>query len=242
MVRLEKNDSEQTPSGLNPYLAARREWNERYGSYIASARRWRFMAFLSLVVAGIAVAGIVSIGTQHKVIPYVVEVDRLGRSAAVHYANHLQPADPRVIRALLARFIKDWRGVRVDAGAQKQAVLDLYALLSKSDPAATAISQYFQTDGNSPFERAKDETVAAEVVSVMSLTDQSWEIEWIEITRSRKGEVIGRQRWKAVTGIAINPPTDEATLLRNHIGMYVRELSWTKELGDPNEDLAGVRN
>jgi len=25
-----------------PYLAARREWNERYGDYIARARNWRW--------------------------------------------------------------------------------------------------------------------------------------------------------------------------------------------------------
>ena len=32
--------------GLNdPYLDARREWNERYGSYISRAKNWRLMAF-----------------------------------------------------------------------------------------------------------------------------------------------------------------------------------------------------
>ena len=31
----------------NPYVAAKREWNERYGSYIHQARMWQIMAFLS---------------------------------------------------------------------------------------------------------------------------------------------------------------------------------------------------
>ena len=31
----------------NPYLAARREWDERYGDQITRARNWRTMAFLS---------------------------------------------------------------------------------------------------------------------------------------------------------------------------------------------------
>ena len=28
-------------TGLNPYLAARREWDERYGDLISRARNWR---------------------------------------------------------------------------------------------------------------------------------------------------------------------------------------------------------
>ena len=35
----------------NPYLDARREWNERYGSYIAQARNWRFAAVVALLLA-----------------------------------------------------------------------------------------------------------------------------------------------------------------------------------------------
>ena len=38
----------------NPYLAARREWDERYGDLLTRARNWRTMAFLSCLVALIA--------------------------------------------------------------------------------------------------------------------------------------------------------------------------------------------
>ena len=32
----------------SPYLSARREWNERYGDYIAQARNWRRAAFAAI--------------------------------------------------------------------------------------------------------------------------------------------------------------------------------------------------
>ena len=32
----------------NPYLAARQEWNERYGSYVRSAAAWRIVGILGL--------------------------------------------------------------------------------------------------------------------------------------------------------------------------------------------------
>ena len=34
-----------------PYLSARREWNERYGDYIARARNWRGAAFAALAIS-----------------------------------------------------------------------------------------------------------------------------------------------------------------------------------------------
>ena len=35
----------------NPYLAARKEWDERYGSLIKRAQNWRLAAMLALLVA-----------------------------------------------------------------------------------------------------------------------------------------------------------------------------------------------
>jgi type IV secretory pathway TrbF-like protein len=35
----------------SPYLAARREWDERYGNLITRAKNWRIAAFLALLIA-----------------------------------------------------------------------------------------------------------------------------------------------------------------------------------------------
>jgi len=46
-------ESFSTPAE-NPYVAATREWNERYGSYTRQARMWQIMAFLCPGLASIA--------------------------------------------------------------------------------------------------------------------------------------------------------------------------------------------
>ena len=49
--------SEKRPASsqlVNPYLAGRREWNERYGDYIARAQSWRAVAILALLMASLA--------------------------------------------------------------------------------------------------------------------------------------------------------------------------------------------
>src|SRR4051812_11318029 len=43
----------------NPYLAARREWDERYGDQITRARNWRTIALLCSVTALVACSGMI---------------------------------------------------------------------------------------------------------------------------------------------------------------------------------------
>src|SRR3981189_2183228 len=91
------------------YIAARREWNERYGSYIAQAHAWRLTALASIGVAFVAGAGAVWIGAQNRVVPYVLQTARLGAAIAISRADISPPADPRLIRSQLARWVDDVR-------------------------------------------------------------------------------------------------------------------------------------
>src|ERR1700742_4728103 len=79
------------------YMAARAEWNERYGSYIAQAHAWRLTALASLGVAFVAVVGVVWIGAQNRVVPYVVQTDKLRGAGAASPAGVSAPAGSRVV-------------------------------------------------------------------------------------------------------------------------------------------------
>src|SRR5689334_1540144 len=67
----------------NPYLAARRTWNEHVGSVASSRQTWQLVAMLSLLIALTAVGGMVHMSSQSRFVPYVVEVDRLGQAVAI---------------------------------------------------------------------------------------------------------------------------------------------------------------
>ena len=67
----------------NPYLNAKAEWLERYGDYIRQKRNWQIVAFICLVIAFVSVLYVGYMGTQNKLIPYVIEVDKLGNTAQV---------------------------------------------------------------------------------------------------------------------------------------------------------------
>jgi len=219
------NSSKQSE---NPYLSARREWNERYGDYISTAKNWRLIAFLAVSISIFAVIGLIYIGSQNKFVPYIVAVDKLGTMLSIKPAQRVQVTDERIIKATLAKFIINFRGIITDTTAQKQAVNDIYAFLAVGDPATNHISDYFKK-GHSPFERSKKETVTVEISSILPVSQKTWQIEWQEIVYDRKGLQKEKIRMKAIVTIAIHPSDTEESIIRNPMGLYIKDISWAPQ-------------
>lgn len=213
---------------VNPYLAGRREWNERYGDYIARARSWRAVAILALLIAVIASAGLVHVASQSRIVPYIVRVDKLGAAAAVDRADEPLKPDQPLIVASLARWIADVRSVYTDAGAQRTLINEGYAFIDAHSDAYAAMNDHMRA--HNPFERAQTETVSVSVESVLAISETSWRIEWREETRTRDGREPTIKHWQAHAAIAFNRPDDEKTLRLNPLGLYVTAFNWSERL------------
>jgi type IV secretory pathway TrbF-like protein len=215
-------------SATNPYLEARREWNERYGDYIQQAHHWRTLALICAAVALICVLGVVYIGAQSKIVPYVVEVDKLGETVAVARADRAAPVDPRVIKAYLARFVSDWRTVTVDRVAQKSAIDRVYSMLPNGSIAVSKLNDFFKT--HNPFSLSGRESVAVAVTNILPISDTTWQVEWQETTRDSRGEVQGTVRMRLSILVGLRPPTQEQLVLINPLGIYVTDINWAQQL------------
>lgn len=221
------NDAQPTvqdSSQENSYLAARREWNERYGDYIARARSWRWAAMGALAVALVLAVGVAWQAAQSKVVPYVVEVDKLGQTVAVARADRAAPADVRVVKAQLAAWISDVRSVSTDPLAQKSALARAYTLAGAS--ATAFLNDYYRQ--HSPF--AQFRTVAVSVDAVLPISAATYQIQWSEDARDLQGRHLSTTHWLASVMVTADPPTDERGILSNPLGLYVTGISWTQHL------------
>lgn len=212
----------------NPYLAARHEWNERYGSYVMAARVWRIVGITGMLMAVIGFSYALYQSTQVKLVPYIVEVDRLGTAASAGFPQQIEYADARVVRATLGSFVSNFRSVTPDAVVQKQYIDRTYALLRTSDPATEKINAWFR--GNSPFDRALTMTVAIEVTNIVPLSNQTYQVDWTEFQRDRQGKELGTRRYRGIATVTLTPPQDEAVIRLNPIGLYLRDFEWTAQL------------
>jgi type IV secretion system protein TrbF len=210
------------------YHAARQEWLERYGDYIAAARSWRRIAFLALITAALAIAALIWTGTQSQVVPYVVKVDRVGSIVSVERGDRMGRPDTALITAQLARWISAVRTVYVDAAAQRALITEGYAMINRLGDAYGALNDHMRA--NDPFERAKAETVAVDVQSVLPIAGDSWRIEWKEDSRGRDGALLSSAQYQASVTLSFSPPRDEATIRANPLGLYISAFSWARRL------------
>ena len=218
----------QETASFNPYLAARREWDERYGSLITRARNWRVAAFLALGIAVIETGGMVALAMRSKVVPFVVAVDNLGRVVASGTADQVSATDDRLKRAALVQWVGDWRTVTSDGVAQRKSIDRVYSMIGRGTPAQVQVSEYYRNDP--PYKRAQTQMVSVDVKAVYASSDKSWEVEWVETARGLTGDVQSEQRWKGSFTVAVNPPSDEGLARVNPLGLYLTNLSWSKVL------------
>ena len=201
MKTLEPAIAVDTAGEENPYLSARREWNERYGDYIARARSWRWAAMGALAVALVLAIGVAWQAAQSKVVPYVVEVDKLGQAVAVARADRAAPADVRVVKAQLAAWIVDVRSISSDPLAQKSALSHAYALTAAT--ATTFLNDYYRD--HSPFGQPR--TVAVSVDAVLPISQQTYQLQWSEDARDLQGRDLATTHWLASVTVAFDPPS-----------------------------------
>jgi type IV secretion system protein TrbF len=217
----------------NPYVEARREWDERYADLVLGKRNWQIAAggllLLSLILAG----GVVWQSTRSRFIPYVVEVDKLGYGLTV--PKPLIPStDPALVdrmeRYELASFIRNSRSVSSDPSAEQHMLNDMLA--HAKGAADKYLDEYFHSDNfaHNPFKKAEHQTVAVQIDSILELSAHSFQVRWTEQARDRTGATIDAPtHWEAALQTQIAPPGSDDAIVNNPLGFYVTQISWAEQ-------------
>ncbi len=216
----------QTKQGRNPYINAREEWLERYGTYIKQAQNWRAVAFFMIVITILSITGNVIQASQMKVVPYIVEVDKLGRSNLVSRADTASINPERLIQSVVGSAMVDWRTVTADIELQNNMIARLSYFFAGS--AKGIIKEWYEK--NNPFEVAKTgKLVHVELKSLPLLVGKnSYRIEWTETVRNHGGITLETQDYEATVIIQVAPPANEQTLIYNPGGVYITSISTSK--------------
>jgi type IV secretion system protein VirB5 len=162
---------------------------------------------------------------RSSVVPYVVEVDRLGEVRTVGPAiEAYQPSDAQIAH-FLARFIENVRSLSVDPVIVRTNWLHAYDFVT--DRGAQALNEYAREAD--PFTKIGAKTATAEVMSVVRASNDSFEIRWKESTYENSA-VAKTERFTGVVSIILKSPSNAETLRKNPLGLYVHSLNWSRDL------------
>ena len=216
----------KSPEPETPYQKAAQVWDERIGSARVQAKNWRYMAFGSLILSAGFAAALIYQSARGTVVPWVVQVDKLGQALAIApAAADYRPTDPQVAWHL-ARFIEQVRSIPADPIIVRRNWLRAYEWTT--DRGAGALNDYART--NDPFTKVGKQQIAVDVSSVIRASPDSFRVAWTE-RQFENGMLASTQRWTAILTIALQPPRDAERLKANPLGIYVNAINWSREMG-----------
>ena len=232
--------------GTNPWVDAvargRVEFAGAFGDLARARRNWQLVAFGALVVAGVMSVGFVTLATQSRITPYVVEVDRLGRARAFAPAERIATADQRVVTSTVAGWVRDIRTVVADPVAQQDMVRRAYAFVDQGT--AAWLDAYFTDPARDPRELASTLSRTIEVSSVLQLpgttgspsrgggsapnTPTTWKVAWLETDYPRGGGPATTAAWEGYVTTRQTPPATSDRMEANPLGLFITSVNWTQ--------------
>jgi type IV secretory pathway TrbF-like protein len=215
----------RTPEPETPYQKAAQVWDERIGSARVQAKNWRLIAFGNLFLSAGLGIGLIWQSTHGSVVPWVVQIDKLGQAQAVAPAvADYRPTDPEIAWQL-ARFIENVRSIPDDPVIVRQDWLRAYDFTTAQG--ALALNDYARS--NDPFAQIGKVQIAVDVSSVIRASDDSFQVAWVE-RRYEDGSLASTDHWTAILTIVVAPPADADSLRKNPLGVYVNAFNWSQEL------------
>lgn len=214
----------------NPYLAARSEFQSVFGDLAKGKRNWQLVALALLGLLAFVLAAYVNLASGARVVPYLVQVDKLGQVASVGRADRLAAPEPRLVAAQLAEFIRDVRTVLPALAARAQAELLERGYAFVDQRAAGVLNQYFADPAHDPRVLGAELSREVTVTSVLPIPQSStWSIRWTETTYPLSpGAVPTTSSWDAYLTVRLVTPTTSDVIDRNPLGIYITAVAWSE--------------
>jgi type IV secretion system protein VirB5 len=232
----------ESSRAANHIIAARNEFANAFGDLARGKRNWQMMAFALVGLLAMVTLAYVRLAASSRVVPYVVEVDRLGQVVAVGTADQMRAPDQRLVASQLAQFLRAIRTVLPAAASAGQAEMVRRGYSFVAPEAAAFLNDYFASPVNDPRVLGTRLTRQVDVTGVLRVPNSDvWRLQWTETERSTQpGGPVRTTAWEGYVTIRLAPPTTAESIQDNPLGLYVTSVNWT-QVGEGTPAWPGSR-
>jgi type IV secretory pathway TrbF-like protein len=213
----------------DPYIKARKEYDEITHNINASKQNWQRITFILGCVLIISVTSNIFTINKAHVVPYIVQVDNLGRALATGGVKEISLNDERIIKSFTYQYIEMARAVISDPEALRKNLAQVYSESIKSVQ-SNFLDPYYKD--NNPFDYAQNKgTRHVELLVFLKEAENTYSVEWREIERNYDNQILAESHYKALISVIQIAHTSEDQYRENPLnpfGFYVTSLSWSK--------------
>jgi type IV secretion system protein TrbF len=214
----------------NPFLAARTEFMNAFGDLAKGKRNWQLTAYGLMGVLALVALADLRLAASSRVVPYVVQVDRLGQVVTVGPAEALKQADQRLVASELARFIRAIRTVLPAPASAGQAEMLRRGYAFLAPEGAAFLNDYFASPANDPRLLGLRLTRQVDVTGVLRVPNSDvWRLQWTETERSTQpGGLTRTVAWEGYVTIRLVSPRTVEAVQDNPLGLAITSVNWTQ--------------
>ena len=169
--------------------------------------------------------GLLYMTTKQHVIPYIIKVEKIGKVQSVGPVNRMnyKPQLPE-IKYFLSEFVIKIRTISFDPVVMKRDWLSAYDFVTTR---GTNQLNSLATRNN-PFDKIGEMTVSVDIVSVIPISDNSFQAEWSEKVQNKFGNLMNTFRYKGIFTIVIKEPQEEEGILKNPLGIFIDSFNFSR--------------
>lgn len=215
---------EEPPKELNPQF---KEYDRIIGLQNKENKTWRIIAVASLSFLFLSLLLLLYAIKLPKTIPMVITVSEYGEAKYVGNVSKLSYSNMKVpdiaIQYQIKRFVTNMNTITSDAQVMRQNIRDCYNMLSGD--AGLKLSNILKNDN--PFDKFGDIKQSILLESILQLSPQSYQVDYIQSKITMTGIVTDRTRYRGIISIALlEPPEDKK--IENPLGIYISDFDFTK--------------
>ena len=213
------------PSGGadTPYQRAGQVWDERLGTARAQVTRWQLACLGCLLVAALAVYGLIIQSRKAQVVAYAVEVSTDGQPRVVRPA--LEPYVPTkaAMQHQAREFIQAVRSLPTDVMVVRRQWLWAYGVVT--DKGKHLLNAKVQEHNRA--NEVGTKIVHVEMQRCLPVSEQSFDLTWRETTYDPQGQPLQSTLYSGLISLVLRAPAHEKELWANPLGIWIDHFSWS---------------
>ena len=188
--------------------------------------RWKYFALISFGCLVTSLGALIYAINLPKTVPLVITVSDWGEAkyvgAVSNYSYNGIKVPEIAINYQLRKFIINRFSIPYDSHILRTNLQDCYSALTRES--AAKLSSEIKTDN--PMRQYGKKIVTVEIETILKLSAQSYQVDFLIITADSRGQINGRERMRGILAVKLMEPPAEDQIL-NPLGIYITNFDFT---------------
>ena len=220
-----KTKNHKLPESAFSYNKAKEIWDDRIGHSVKRAANWRLIAFGGILLSTLLVLVVGFLISKSSVETFIVQVDsKSGEVLNVGNVRESYVPQLQEYKYFISEFIKNVRSVSSDRIIIQENWKTAYKFLTVKGN--NQLTEYAKA--NDPFALCGKVTVAVNIETINKITNNSYQINWIETIYNYSGGS-SQKEYSGILTVVNIPPNGKTDVINNPLGIYIDEISWSEK-------------